>query len=45
MEQGQYLVMVDADDDAQAGRIVRVMNDSHGEAREVGREDSFSPFD
>ncbi|HEX5678585.1 MAG TPA: hypothetical protein VFX91_11505 [Alcanivorax sp.] len=45
VEKGQYLVMVDADDDAQAGRIVRVMKDSHGEAREVGREDSFSPFD
>ncbi|ASK34501.1 hypothetical protein [Alloalcanivorax mobilis] len=45
VEKGQYLVMVDADDDRQARRIDEMMNREHREVRQVGREDHYSPFD
>lgn len=42
---GDYLMMVDADDDAQAGRIEQVMAGHRHEAEEAGREDHYHPFD
>ena len=45
VEQGDYLMMVDADDDQQAGRVAKVMKNHRHEAEEAGREEHFSPFD
>ena len=45
VEQGDYLMMVDADDDQQAGRVEKVMKNHRHEAEEAGREEHFSPFD
>ncbi len=44
VEQGRYLVMVDADDDDQARRVTRVMNEKHREARQAGMEENYSPI-
>jgi hypothetical protein len=44
VEDGNYLVMVDADTEVQARRVERMMEQRHREAREVGHEDGFSPF-
>ena len=45
VEQGDYLMMVDADDDLQATKVENVMNGHRHEAEEAGREEHFSPFD
>ena len=45
VEKGQYLVMVDADNDRQARDVADLMNRRHREARQVGREEHYSPFD
>lgn len=41
---GEFLVMVDADDDRMMRSINRVMREQHREAREAGHEDHYSPF-
>lgn len=41
---GHYLVMVDADDEQQEGKVRDVMGHRHREANEAGREDHFSPL-
>ncbi len=41
---GNYLVMVDADDTRQVRSIEKVMQTRHQEAREAGQEDHYSPF-
>lgn len=41
---GDYLVMVDADDDRHVRSIETVMHTRHQEAREAGHEDHYSPF-
>ncbi|KZY33713.1 hypothetical protein A3754_11575 [Alcanivorax sp. HI0083] len=45
VEQGDYLMMVDADDDLQATKVEKVMHGHRHEAEEAGREEHFSPFD
>lgn len=45
VEQGDYLMMVDADDDVQASKVEKVMQGHRHEAEEAGREEHFSPFD
>ena len=44
VERGNYLVMVDADDEDQARRVHRVMSAKHREATVAGEEDGYSPF-
>ena len=41
---GEYLVMVDADNDLMARQIQTVMSGQHREARVAGQEDHYSPF-
>lgn len=41
---GEYLVMVDADDDRMMHSVEQVMDERHREARQAGREDHYSPF-
>lgn len=43
-QDGDYLVMVDADDDRHVHSIETVMHTRHQEAREAGHEDHYSPF-
>ena len=45
VEQGDYLMMVDVDDDRQEGKVTSVMRGHSNEAEEVGHEDHYSPFD
>ncbi|MCG8394412.1 MAG: hypothetical protein MI745_15140 [Pseudomonadales bacterium] len=45
VEEGDYLMMVDADDDLQASKVEKVMQGHKHEAEEAGREEHFSPFD
>jgi hypothetical protein len=41
---GNYLVMIDADDARQVRCVEQVMQTRHQEAREAGHEDHYSPF-
>ena len=41
---GEYLVMVDVDDNDQERRVRRIMGERHREARVAGEEDGYSPF-
>ncbi|MFN3712808.1 MAG: hypothetical protein ACK4SX_04030 [Alcanivoracaceae bacterium] len=41
---GNYLVMVDADDIRQISSVEKVMQTRHREARQAGQEDHYSPF-
>ena len=41
---GEYLVMVDTDDNDQERRVRRIMGERHREARVAGEEDGYSPF-
>ena len=41
---GDFLVMVDADDDRMLKSVEQVMHERHREARQAGREDHYSPF-
>ncbi len=43
--EGDYLMMVDADDDIQAGKIEKVMAGHRHEAEVAGRDERFHPFD
>lgn len=44
VEEGQYLVMVDADNPIQEKAVKHVMEDRHAEAVEAGEESDYSPF-
>lgn len=45
VEQGDYLMMVDADDEIQTRKVEAVMSHHQHEAEEAGREEHYSPLD
>ncbi|EKF72784.1 hypothetical protein A11A3_16975 [Alcanivorax hongdengensis A-11-3] len=45
VDEGDYLMMVDADDDQQAEQISRIMARHSRDAEAVGQEDFFRPFE
>ena len=44
VQRGEYLLMVDADDQQQEQRVRQLMDERHREARMAGEEEDYSPF-